>query len=166
LKRVCADYPSFAGDWRQLAENRVMLKGGWATIRTMEKRMERPHMSTRSTDPFTASLLIGVALATAGVLLMRPSVDLANSVDLVQSWPLFIVVLAFAQMVATIRERHQQGWGLLLAGNWLLANTMTDWAYVQFSVPVLLAGLGLMTIIRGLRDYSRQSKENHRATHH
>jgi hypothetical protein len=122
-------------------------------------------MSTRSNDPFTASLLTGVGLVTAAVLLMRPSVDLANSVNLIQSWPLFIVVLAFAQMVATIKERRQQGWGLLLAGNWLLVNTMTNWAYVQFSVPVLLAGLGLMTIIRGLRDDSGQSDEAHRATH-
>jgi hypothetical protein len=122
-------------------------------------------MSTRSNDPFTVSLLIGVGLATAGILLMRPSVDFANSVDLVQSWPLFIVVLAFAQMVATIKHRHQQGWGLLLAGNWLLANTMTHWAYIQFTVPLLLGGLGLMTIIRGLRDYSEQSDKDHRATH-
>lgn len=122
-------------------------------------------MSTRSSDPFTASLLIGVALVTAGVLLMRPSVDLPNSVDLAQSWPLFIIVLAFAQMVATIKERHQQGWGLLLAGNWLLANTMTNWAYIQFSVPVLLAGLGLTAIIRGLRDHSGNQDEEHRATH-
>ena len=121
-------------------------------------------MSKRSHDPFTTSLLVGVGLVTAGVLLMRPSVDFANSVTLVQSWPLCIVVLAFAQMLATIKERHQQGWGLLLAGNWLLANTMTNWAYIQISVPVLLAGLGLMTIIRGLRDYSGQSDEDHRAT--
>jgi len=120
-------------------------------------------MSTRSNDPFTTSLLIGVALITAAVLLMRPSLDFANSVDLVQSWPLFIVVLAFAQMVATIKERHQQGWGLLLAGNWLLANTMTNWAYIQFTVPVLLAGLGLATILRELRHYSGRSDEDHSA---
>jgi hypothetical protein len=146
-----------------LAENRVMLQRYWATIQIMEQPMERPHMSTRSNDPFTAALLIGVALVTAGALLMRQAVELSHSVDLAQSWPLFVIVLAFAQMVATIKERHQQGWGLLLAGNWLLANTMTNWAYIQFSVPVLLAGLGLMTIIRGFRDYSRHLDENHRA---
>jgi hypothetical protein len=122
-------------------------------------------MSKRSNDPFTTSLLVGVGLVTAGVLLLRPSVDLANSVELVQSWPLFIIVLAFAQMVATIKERHQQGWGLLLAGNWLLANTMTNWAYIEFTVPVLLGGLGLITIIRGLRDYNGQLDEDHRAPH-
>ena len=53
---------------------------------------------------------------------------------------------------------------LLLAGNWLLANTMTNWAYIQFTVPVLLAALGLMSIIRGLRDHSGQLDEDHRAT--
>jgi uncharacterized membrane protein HdeD (DUF308 family) len=145
-----------------LAEYRVMLKRCWGTIQIMEQPMERPHMSTRSGDPFTASLMIGVALVTAGALLMRQS-GLLYSVDLVHSWPLFVVVLAFAQMVATVRERHQQGWGLLLAGDWLLANTMTNWAYVQYSVPVLLAGLGLMSIIRGLRDYSGYLVEDHRA---
>ena len=121
-------------------------------------------MSTRSKDPFTASLLMGVALVTTGALLLRQSVELPNSVDLVQIWPLFVIVLAFAQMVVTVKERHQQGWGLLLAGDWLLANTMTNWTYVQFSVPVLLAGLGLMSIIGGLRDHSGVLDENHRAT--
>jgi len=121
-------------------------------------------MSTRSKDPFTASLLMGVALVTTGALLMRQSAQIPNSVDLVQIWPLFVIVLAFAQMVVTVKERHQQGWGLLLAGDWLLANSMTNWTYVQFSVPVLLAGLGLMSIIGGLRDYSGVLDENHRAT--
>jgi uncharacterized membrane protein HdeD (DUF308 family) len=130
----------------------------------MEQHLERPQMSTRSKDPFTASLLMGVALVTTGALLLRQSVELPNSVDLVQIWPLFVIVLAFAQMVVTVKERHQQGWGLLLAGDWLLANTMTNWTYVQFSVPVLLAGLGLSSIIGGLRDHSGVLDENHRAT--
>jgi len=121
-------------------------------------------MRTRPGDPFTAGLLIGVALVTAGVLLLRQSVDLSHSVALAQSWPLFVIVLAFAQMVATVKERHQQGWGLLLAGNWLLANTMTNWTYIQISLPVLLAGLGLMSIIRVLRDFSGNLDEDHRAT--
>jgi hypothetical protein len=121
-------------------------------------------MNARIKDPFTVSLLTGVALVTAGALLTRQSAGLLHAGDLAHSWPLFIIVLAFVQLVATLKERHQQGWGLLLAGDWLLANTMTDWAYVQFSVPVLLAGLGLMTIVRGLRDYSRRSDEDYRAT--
>ena len=121
-------------------------------------------MSTRSSDPFTAGLLIGIATATASVLLLRQSTGLPHSVDFVHIWPLFVIVLAFAQMVATVRERHQQGWGLLLAGNWLLANTMTSWAYIQISLPVLLAGLGLISIIRVLRDCSGHLDEDHRAT--
>ena len=121
-------------------------------------------MNARIKDPSAISLMTGVALVTAGILLTRQPAGLLHSVDLAHSWPLIVIVLAFVQMVATLRERHQQGWGLLLAGDWLLANTMTDWAYVQFSVPVLLAGLGLMTIVRGLSDRSRRSDEDYRAT--
>jgi hypothetical protein len=121
-------------------------------------------MNARLKDHSTGSLLTGIALVTAGALLTRQNVGLLHSVDLSHSWPLFVIVLAFVQLAATLKERHQRGWGLLLAGDWLLANTMTDWAYVQFSVPVLLAGLGLMTIIRGLRDHSRRSDEDYRAT--
>jgi hypothetical protein len=163
-QQVCRGPRSFTDDWRQLAENRVILERSWLTIQTMEQRMEPPEMSTRSRDPFTAGLLIGVALVTAGVLLLRQSGDLSHTVALAQSWPLFVIVLAFAQMVATVKERHQQGWGLLLAGNWLLANTMTSWAYIHISLPVLLAGLGLMSIIRVLRDCSGHLDEDPRAT--
>jgi hypothetical protein len=109
-------------------------------------------MNPRVRDLSTGHLLIGGGLITAGALLLRQSVGLFHSIDLARSWPIFIIVLAFAQLAATLKERHQQGWGLLLAGDWLLANTMTDWAYVQFSVPVLLAGMGLITIIRGIHN--------------
>jgi hypothetical protein len=130
----------------------------------MEQQMERVQVSTQYKDPFTASLLIGVGLVTAGALLWRESSGLPDSIDLGRSWPVFIIVLAFAQMVATVKERRQQGFGLLLAGDWLLANTMTNWNYVQFTVPLLLAGLGLMTIVRGMRDDSGQSDKDQRAT--
>jgi uncharacterized membrane protein HdeD (DUF308 family) len=156
---------SFAGIWRQLAEYRVMLEGRCGSMQIMEKRMELSDMSTRLHDPFADSLLIGVAMATASVLLLRQSAGLPHSVEFVHIWPLFVIVLALAQMVATLKERHQQGWGLLLAGDWLLANTMTSWAYVQFSVPLLLAGLGLMTIVRGFRDHNEQSQQDHFAAH-
>ena len=111
-------------------------------------------MNMQIRDLSTGHLLTGGALVTAGVLLLRQSAGLVHAVDLAHGWPLFIIVLAFMQLAATLKERRQQGWSLLLAGDWLLANTMTDWAYVQLSVPVLLAGLGLMTIVRGLRDHS------------
>jgi hypothetical protein len=121
-------------------------------------------MNARSESPSTGSLLTGIALVTAAALLTRQPVGPLHSVDIAHGWPLFIIVLAFVQLVATLKERRQQGWGLLLAGDWLLANTMTDWAYVQISVPVLLGGLGLMTIVRGLRDHSGNSDEDYSAT--
>jgi hypothetical protein len=129
-----------------------------------QQRTRSQPMNARFKNPSTASLLTGIALVTAGALLTRQPVGLLHTVDIAHGWPLFVIVLAFVQMIATINELHQQGWGLLLAGDWLLANTMTDWAYVQISVPVLLAGLGLMTIIRGLHDQSRNSDQDYRAT--
>src|SRR5260370_40371981 len=102
-------------------------------------------MNARLKNPSTASLLTGIALVTAGALLTR-STGLLHSVDLAHGWPLFIIVLAFVQMIATLKERHQQGWGLLLAGDRCPANTMADWAYGQFRGPVLPAGLGCITI--------------------
>ena len=112
-------------------------------------------MTTRARELSTGRMLTGGALITAGALLLRQSMDLLHSIDLAHSWPLFVIVLAFAQLAATIKDRHQQGWGLLLAGDWLLANTMTDWAYVQFSVPLLLAGIGLMTIVLGTHNAAK-----------
>jgi uncharacterized membrane protein HdeD (DUF308 family) len=155
---------SFTGKWRLLAENRVMSGRRCDSIQTVQQPTGATQMNARIKDPSTVSLLAGVALVTAGVLLTRQPAGLLHSVDLAHSWPMIFIVLAFVQLVATLKERHQQGWGLLLAGDWLLANTMTDWAYIQFSVPVLLAGLGLMTIVRGLRDHSRRSDEDYRAT--
>jgi len=119
-------------------------------------------MNTQVRDLSTGHLLTGGAMIVAGALLALQAVG--HSVDLSRSWPLFIIVLAFVQLAATLKERHLQGWSLLLAGDWLFANSMTDWAYVQISVPVLLAGIGLMIIIRGIRNYNRGSDENHYAT--
>jgi hypothetical protein len=112
----------------------------------------------------TGRFLAGGAVLAGGALLTAQTFGLLNFVDLGRSWPLFVIVLAFVRIGTTLKDRRQQGWGLLLAGDWLLANTMTDWTYVQYSAPMLLAGLGLMTIIRGLRDQSENSNETRYAT--
>jgi len=117
-------------------------------------------MNTRIQDLSSTRLLTGAALIAAGALAGLQAVGLLHFLDLARSWPLFVIVLAFVKIGATLRERRWQGWGLLLAGDWLLANTMTDWVYVQFSVPMLLAGFGLFTIIGAPRGHSRRSDEN------
>jgi hypothetical protein len=112
----------------------------------------------------TGRFLAGGALIAGGALLTAQTFGLLRFVDLGRSWPLFVIVLAFVRIGTTLRDRRQQGWSLLLAGDLLLANTMTDWMYVQYSAPMLLAGLGLVIIIRGLRDPSENSNENRYAT--
>jgi hypothetical protein len=40
--------------------------------------------------------------------------------------------------------------GLLLLGDWLFANTMTNWAYAEISGPIILTGAGALMIIRAV----------------
>jgi hypothetical protein len=93
-------------------------------------------MNTQIRHLSTTRLLSGGALIAAGAMLALQAVGLLHFLDLVRGWPLFVIVLAFVKIGATLRDRHVQGWGLLLAG------------------------FGLATIIRGLRDHSGNSDEN------
>jgi hypothetical protein len=43
-----------------------------------------------------------------------------------------------------------RGWSLLLIGDWLFANTLTDWVYAQISWPMLLAAAGAAMIFRAI----------------
>jgi hypothetical protein len=138
----------------------MIARRAWHSIRIVESTGVTMNRQVR--DLSTARVLTGGAMIVAGALLALQAVG--HSADLTRSWPLFIIVLAFVQLATTLKERRLQGWSLLLAGDWLFANTMTDWAYVRISVPLLLAGIGLMIIIRGIRDYSEGSDENHYAT--
>jgi hypothetical protein len=120
-------------------------------------------MNAEINDRSVTGFVSGGALVLGGAVLTMQQLGLLRLVDLGRAWPLAVIVLALAALGATIKERRQRGWGLLMIGDWLLANTMTDWAYVQISVPLLLAGVGLFTIIRGLRDHVPKSGQNYYA---
>jgi len=53
---------------------------------------------------------------------------------------------------------------LLLLGDWLFANTMTNWAYAQITWPIILTGVGALMIFRaiGNRDESARRGETAR----
>jgi hypothetical protein len=92
----------------------------------------------------------GILVAAAGLLALGRT-TLLSVVEFQHSWPVILIVVALAQLAVTIRDPRQQGWGLLLLGDWLFVNTMTDWAYPQLSWPLLLAGVGAWVIASGAR---------------
>ncbi len=101
-------------------------------------------------------LIAGTILVVAGGALALGNSGVFGAVELQRSWPLALIAMALAELVVTLRSPRQSGWGLLLLGDWLFMNTMTDWAYQQFTWPLLLAGVGSWIIV-GLTRAKRSS---------
>ena len=99
---------------------------------------------------FGTRLATGAALMLAGALLGLQQMGYLHAVALSHSWPIVIIILALMQIGSSLKASHQRGWTLLLFGDWLFANTMTDWSYAQFTWPVLLAGVGAVMIFRAI----------------
>ncbi|HWX81440.1 MAG TPA: hypothetical protein VNZ02_15165 [Steroidobacteraceae bacterium] len=57
-----------------------------------------------------------------------------------RGWPIILIASAILRLGTSIKESRQRGWGLLLLGDWLFANTMTNWAYAEISGPIILTG--------------------------
>jgi hypothetical protein len=95
-------------------------------------------------------LVIGGALILIGALLAIGEAGYLQFLDLNRTWPLFVIALAFVRLYATMNAPRQRGWALLLLGDWLFANTMTDWAYAAVTWPILLTGIGALMIFRAI----------------
>ena len=112
--------------------------------------------------PFGLRIASGAALVFAGGLLALQQMGYLHAVALSHSWPIVVIVLALFQIGASLNARRQRGWSLLLFGDWLFANTMTDWAYAQFTWPVLLAAVGAVMIFRAIEQrHSGQQDDMH-----
>lgn len=102
-------------------------------------------------------LIAGTILVIAGCALALGNSGLLSAVDLQHSWPLVLIALALAQLAMTMRSPRLRGWGLLLLGNWLFMNTMTDWAYLRFAWPLLVAGVDYWLIAGGMSRAKRSA---------
>ena len=102
-------------------------------------------------------LIAGTILVIAVGALALGNSGLLNAVELQRSWPLVLIALALAQLAMTMRSPRLSGWGLLLLGDWFFMNTMTDWAYQQFTLPLLVAGVDYWIIAGGMTRAKRFS---------
>jgi|SRR5271167_481752 len=94
--------------------------------------------------------IAGTIVAIAAGALALGNTGLLAAVDLQRGWPLGVIALGLAQLAMTMRSPRLRGWGLLLLGDWLFMNTMTDWAYQRFTLPLLLAGVDCWIISGGM----------------
>ena len=114
-------------------------------------------MESQAKMPVGSKVIAGTILVIAGGVLALGNSGIFGTVELQRSWPLVLVAMGLAELVITMRTSHQSGWALLLLGDWLFMNTMTSWAYQQFTWPVLLAAVGSWIIAGGITRAKRTS---------
>ncbi|MGO9933744.1 MAG: LiaF transmembrane domain-containing protein [Steroidobacteraceae bacterium] len=107
-------------------------------------------MSIQIKRTFGRRFIAGGALMITGGLLLLQQAGFLHSIDLARGWPVILIAFAILQLGSSINESRQRGWGLLLVGDWLFANTMTNWAYAQLTWPIILMGLGALMIFRAI----------------
>jgi hypothetical protein len=89
----------------------------------------------------TILVAVGLGLGYSGIL---------DTPELQRGWPVLLIALGLVRLAMTMRSPRLSGWGLLLLGDWLFMNTMTDWAYQRFTWPLLLAGVDFWIIAGGM----------------
>jgi Domain of unknown function (DUF5668) len=102
-------------------------------------------------------VIAGTILVVAGGVLALGNSGIFAAVQLQRSWPLALIAMGLAELVITMRTSRQGGWALLLMGDWLFMNTMTNWSYQQITWPVLLAAVGSWIIAGGITRAKRTS---------
>jgi hypothetical protein len=115
---------------------------------------------------FGTRVATGAALMLGGGLLALQQLGYLHAVALSHSWPIIVIVLALMQIGSSLQAPRQRGWTLLLFGDWLLANTMTDWSYAQFTWPILLAGVGAVMILRAIEQRRHGGHEEVHGSHY
>ncbi len=121
-------------------------------------------MSINGKNHLGTRFIAGIGLIITGGLLLVQQAGYLRAIDLGRSWPLILVAFAIMQLATTLKDSTQRGWGLLALGDWLFANTMTDWEYAQYSWPLLLTGLGALMVVRSLRHRDEPAQLDRYAT--
>ena len=114
-------------------------------------------MESPAKMPAGIRLIAGTILVVAAAVFLLGKSALLSDVDLQRSWPLVVIALGLARLAMTMRSEQLKGWGLLLLGDWLFMNTMTDWAYQKFALALLVGGVDYWIIAGGLSRAIRSS---------
>ena len=114
-------------------------------------------MESPAKMPAGIRLIAGTILVIAAAAAALGTSGLWSAVDLQRSWPLVVIALGLARLAMTMRSPQLKGWGLLLLGDWLFMNTMTDWAYQKFALALLVAGVDYWIIAGGMTRAIRSS---------
>jgi hypothetical protein len=125
-------------------------------------------MRTQMKKFLDARFIAGGAMLVTGGLLLLQQAGYLHALDIVRGWPIILIAFAIVQLGMSINESRQRGWGLLLLGDWLFANTMTNWAYAQISWPIILTGAGVLMIVRAIGrrgELDRRDDSVHRDRH-
>jgi hypothetical protein len=132
-----------------LAEYRMISREYSRRMRlSMDPRSKQMRIQIKKT--FGTRLIAGGALMITGALLLLQQAGYLHMIDIARGWPLLLIAFGILQLGTSIKESRQRGWGLLLLGDWLFANTMTNWAYAQLTWPIILAGVGALLIFRAI----------------
>jgi hypothetical protein len=126
-------------------------------------------METKIRRRMGTGVTSGGALIVAGGLLGLQQIGYLPFIALSRGWPVILLVMALVRLAMTIQAPRWNGWTLLLLADWLFANTMTDWVYIQFTLPILMAGIGIAMILRTISqrhvdDRDEEFQANHYAT--
>jgi hypothetical protein len=147
-----------------LAEYRMMYQNNSVSMRHRIEDAEQTNMSIQIKNGFGPRMIAGMGLIVTGGLLLVQQAGYLQAIDLARSWPLILIAFAIMQLGTTLKDSRQRGWGLLALGDWLFANTMTDWEYAQLSMPILLTGIGAAMVVRSLRQRRKTGHLNRYAT--
>ena len=114
----------------------------------------------RSSGTLTPRLLVGLAIALFGVVLVLDRLNLAVAGQVLQFWP--VVIIAVGALL--FMQSRQVGGGangmiLMIIGGWLLLNSLgiVRVRFWELFWPMVLIGIGLVLVMQTLRGRARDA---------
>ena len=114
----------------------------------------------RSGGVLTPRLLVGLAIALFGVVLVLDRLNLAVAGQVLQFWPAVIIAVG---ALLFVQSRHVGGGAngviVMIIGAWLLLNSLgiVQVRFWELFWPIVLIGIGTMLVMQTLRKRSRDA---------